>query len=355
MLSLLLLELGIRILAPVELHATDTYMTGRRVQSGSMILVPGVSARQKTSEFDVGIRINSEGMRDREFTRKKPPGIFRILVLGDSQTFGSGVEAHQTYCKVLERLLSERTRRKFEVINTGVPSSGTAHQLWILEDKGWSFEPDMVVLGFFYNDFLDNMENRLYAIRGGQIVRLTRPVKEVTSLHEVLPQEVPRPDFRAIQLPEPIKPPQPPFLIRHSHLARFARQAVANLLHSERARPVERIPARQITARYLEEVTRQCREREVPYLILLIPSLQQYGDKRIITLSELWKRELKGAVRSDREIVDPWRTFEKHGFRRLFFPQDTHLRPDGHRLVAEALSERILQHLRERKQVSGRD
>src|SRR5258705_13430126 len=58
----------------------------------------------------VQISINSHGMRDREYDAHEPPGSLRILALGDSWTFGAGLEVQDTWPKQLEVLLTRPER-----------------------------------------------------------------------------------------------------------------------------------------------------------------------------------------------------------------------------------------------------
>ena len=75
-------------------------------------------------DFRVTIETSSLGFRDREMAVDKPSGVFRILALGDSFTFGVGVEGNQAYPKVLETLLNRSggLGRRVEVINAGFAS-----------------------------------------------------------------------------------------------------------------------------------------------------------------------------------------------------------------------------------------
>ncbi|MCX8064863.1 MAG: hypothetical protein N3G21_06785, partial [Candidatus Hydrogenedentes bacterium] len=68
------------------------------------------------------IKINSHGFRDYEFTKEKPPNTFRIIVVGDSVTFGWRQRLEDTYPKILEKKLNEvfSSRIKIEVLNFGV-------------------------------------------------------------------------------------------------------------------------------------------------------------------------------------------------------------------------------------------
>ena len=73
---------------------------------------------KKFSEFDTTIDTNSRGHRDREVRRRQDA--LRILVLGDSVTFGFGVEGAETFAKRLESILRGSLGRPVDVINAGV-------------------------------------------------------------------------------------------------------------------------------------------------------------------------------------------------------------------------------------------
>lgn len=98
---------------------------------------------------------NSFGFRDHEFSLDKPPGIFRIIVLGDSLTFGWWEQIDETYPKVLERLLNENPLRplKFEVYNLGIGGYNSTQELALLRTRALRFRPDLVIVGFCLNDY----------------------------------------------------------------------------------------------------------------------------------------------------------------------------------------------------------
>jgi len=64
-------------------------------------LKPHAQMKRVESEFQVVYRINRHGLRDEEIRLPKPPQVFRILMVGDSFTFGVGVELHATFTKQL--------------------------------------------------------------------------------------------------------------------------------------------------------------------------------------------------------------------------------------------------------------
>ncbi|MBI2910195.1 MAG: hypothetical protein HYX92_21340 [Chloroflexi bacterium] len=110
-------------------------------------LVPGFYESKGSWE----VRINSKGLRDYEYPLEKAQGKFRIAVLGDSVSFGSGVNLEDTYAKVLERTLN-RGANRYEVINFSVPAADTPEELAALKGKVPSYKPDLVVLGYMLND-----------------------------------------------------------------------------------------------------------------------------------------------------------------------------------------------------------
>ncbi len=106
----------------------------------------------------VPVHTNALGFRDsREYDLEKRPGTFRILVLGDSVTFGHGSVAEHAYPLLLEqRLKAWKPAVDWQVWNLGVPGYNTSQELAYLLEVGPTFHPDLVVVGFYGNDVVDN-------------------------------------------------------------------------------------------------------------------------------------------------------------------------------------------------------
>jgi hypothetical protein len=106
----------------------------------------------------VPVRFNKLGFRDtREYALAKSPATFRILVLGDSVTFGHGSVFEHTWPYLLEQRLEQwRPDVDWQVWNLGVPGYNTSQELAYLQDVGPRYKPDLVIVGFFGNDFVDN-------------------------------------------------------------------------------------------------------------------------------------------------------------------------------------------------------
>jgi lysophospholipase L1-like esterase len=110
---------------------------------------------------------SSVGFRDREYPPAKPVGVLRILGLGDSVMFGWGVGDGEDYLsRVEERLAEERPGESWQVINMAVPGYNAVMEVEALHDKGLTYGPDLVVVGFCGNDlklpnFLQEPEDHL--------------------------------------------------------------------------------------------------------------------------------------------------------------------------------------------------
>jgi hypothetical protein len=105
------------------------------------------------SNKDVRVDINSAGFRDDELAEPKAANALRIVVLGDSITFGDYLQADEVYEERAERSLAAALPdRHVEVINAGVDDIGLKDEVDILEESGLAVHPDLVVVGFYMND-----------------------------------------------------------------------------------------------------------------------------------------------------------------------------------------------------------
>jgi hypothetical protein len=124
-------------------------------------LEPRASLRSVDNDegLDYRIRTNSLGMREREVEREKKPGTKRILIIGDSIAFGTGVDAEWRFSDFLSRAFGDDV----EVLNAGVCGWGTDQELLYYETKGRDLHPDIVILTFtMANDVLNNMLDHLF-------------------------------------------------------------------------------------------------------------------------------------------------------------------------------------------------
>lgn len=111
--------------------------------------VPGKIGVWRSSCYAVTVRINGWGFRGPAWSLTKPPGVTRIIVLGDSLTEALQVPYEDTFPARLERRLNQAGNgRRFEVLNLGVSLYSTGQNYLNLVHHGLRFAPDLVLLGF---------------------------------------------------------------------------------------------------------------------------------------------------------------------------------------------------------------
>ncbi|MFA5031935.1 MAG: SGNH/GDSL hydrolase family protein [bacterium] len=106
------------------------------------------------------VRVNSMGLNEREVNFKKEKNKPRILFLGDSITFGIGVDVDKTFVRIVENLLNFQLSynptlsgiRRVETLNGGVPAYHSWQEIAFLRKIGLKYQPDIVVLDFYLND-----------------------------------------------------------------------------------------------------------------------------------------------------------------------------------------------------------
>jgi hypothetical protein len=125
----------------------------------------GYALRPKTEgwfrrEGESYVRINSDGLRDREHSIAKPQNVVRIAVLGDSYPEAFSVTAEDAFWSVMERELQKCDAfpgKQVEVLNFGVSGYGTGQELLTLREQVWKYSPDIVMLAVTTNnDVIDN-------------------------------------------------------------------------------------------------------------------------------------------------------------------------------------------------------
>lgn len=152
-------ELALRVVDHPLAHAHVDYVAWYRPSENfGHELVPGFEG---FGPLNVPIKINANGFRDGEHATEKPPDVVRIVGLGDSFLFGWGVPADQVFLKQLERRLRDRTGRRIETINAGVPGWGLNQYYIYLNEMGRQLSPDLVVLAYFVDDLNGPPQNRI--------------------------------------------------------------------------------------------------------------------------------------------------------------------------------------------------
>ena len=152
--TLALLEISVRIVKPQDLEFWDSHAV-RRLQSTSPHFVENIP-HGHANFGGVPVAINGYGLRGDEITIAKRPGTVRVLVVGDSITFGYGIPVENTYPRVLEKLLSAgaASNTHYEVLDGATLGGSLSDYYHFLTQKAEVLQPDVVLVGLSLNDIV---------------------------------------------------------------------------------------------------------------------------------------------------------------------------------------------------------
>jgi len=159
--TLILLAATSEVVLRAVYHPENLESVVRFDETLGWALKPNASVRSVDGEtgLDYRIRTNSLGLRDREISKEKKKGTRRVLIIGDSIAFGTGVDAEWRFSDFLSRALGPDV----EVVNSAVCGWGTDQELLYYEKAGSDLAPDLVILTFtMANDVLNNMLDHLF-------------------------------------------------------------------------------------------------------------------------------------------------------------------------------------------------
>lgn len=144
---------------------------------------------------DLGFRVrpyvlnsNQFGFNDRDYSAIKDPGTYRMVILSDSFNWAGGREGNCT--AILEqKFVQHYGKHQVDVINVGYPGTHTGEQLEILKKYGLTYQPDLVILGFFAgNDFVDADPERKRIIVNDLYIDIDRDREWILFGYPIIPQ-----------------------------------------------------------------------------------------------------------------------------------------------------------------------
>ena len=304
-----------RFMQGAELPGFQPYLTGMKDFRGKFA--------QNNGDFQINIAINATGQRE-EDTPAEANG--RIWGVGDSYSFGWGVDKEQTYLAVLGRLM-------------GKPSynlAGPGNDVCGYQAAVMAMPEPRTPAGFVLGLTIENDVDKNHCQPGSYVAPAT--AEESTA-----PTPTARQRFVHVK----------DWLIQSSALYNFT---VVTLKRSKRLNDllislglVERphqvgdhYPESEIDDRIASTVAKIAwlRERftpETPFVVLLIPALLDIRDQDpfFARIRQGLTAELK---RRSVSVVDPYEDFIRAGFKPTHFVHDGHWSPRGHEVAAEALA-----------------
>ncbi len=286
------------------------------------------------------VRINAQGFRGEDWTPAETdelvPG--RVLLLGDSQVFGYGVDERDSLIGQLPAVLGAG----FEVLDAAVPTWGPPEYSRVVDELAPTYRPEVVV-------FVANVANDWFEAKVDNARRTTARDGWAA--------------YNLVGTPEATDFPGRRFLFGQSHLVLGVREIMA--FGSRQAAPPQATSAAARLVdqlRYLIRTDQPHRSRITRHLLAARDACERWGC-RVVTVAlplDVQVHESEWAKYAD-EPVDLGRVralasiylaeARSHGVPALdlfeplaaaspgaFLPDDYHLSPAGHRAVAEALA-----------------
>jgi len=244
-------------------------------------------------------------MRDREYDIIKPPNTYRMVLLGASHDQGSGVKVDETYENVVEDRLNHELPdshySRYEILNMSVGMSGLFQRLLRLEEQGFQFKPDAVIL----------------SVAAGDEQFLFRHLSRALSLGIEPP-----PDYRQI-------------------LERVTRSAGINgkmpeVMIERRLQPY----GDKLYEWAFQRFAQQCKQRGIHPLVIYRPAPVDFQGVERVDRSEV----IRLARAAGLEVIDLSPAFDSVTDRNtlIIAKWDHHTTARGHRLLADKLYERLV-------------
>jgi hypothetical protein len=317
---------------------------------------PQIAGEHPYNGTMVPFHTNSRGLRDRENSIQKTNGTTRIVVLGDSYTWGYRVRDEEVYPELLESLLGN-----VDVINLGVTAYATAQELQYFKREGLQYRPDIVLLAFCLNDF-DEADGKV----------LRRAFAETAASNSVVAKKAePEPSGFFINIKR--------WISEHSVLSRWIRDRIntnrtlveflvkiglkgplagieeldVNILPALKAAPVHLNPLIALAKSHVLELRDLLAARGIRFIVVLVPSPQSVDaelfdqsiaftrfEPKDFDLDQPYRLMEDFAKANHIELINPLESFRRahHPLASLFLVRDMHFSPMGHEVFAQEIA-----------------
>ncbi len=340
-------EVGVRIFCPQEVAPIRFVFDPQRGE----IPTPNQQGRQiMPGAYDFTYSNNSLGLRgDKEYQFERPTD-HRILFLGDSFTYGLGVNDDQTFPYLIEKdLISEKI--PVEVINAGNPGRGTDYALKFFQVLGSKFKPDLIVFSFLGKNFVDDSRGQYYAVSAkGEVT--PKPLRGGSSLVKDLLYELPGYNWL-------VSWSQAANLVKRAGLQWYLASSGANaprggglvITYPERQKGYGDATKFRLTELYVKNLIKSVEDSGSSIMFFYLPmapEIEEYRQNGAISLDEAAFTAIIKKQGKELKSLTPVLAASAEPLPKLYFvPRDGHWTARGQALAAQYMGaeiERRLQH-----------
>lgn len=269
---------------------------------------------------DKAVTTNAFGFRDAEWEMPKPDGRRRVLIVGDSFTFGNNNDVEDTYPSVLRRALHRRFGSRVDVLNASAAGWDLDNEVAFLQHEGFAYDPDVVVVGFFLNDLLRPRSldsNRLAA--EGQLDARPRWTRFIPHRLAYRAKRSAVVTYLWLQTPRLTRGPS------------LDNRLLANEID------LETHPAVQHGYRLFDLLVDECQRRGVRLVVAAIPSINLFARPRgSVRILQALRDRLASRGVTFVDLSDPFWA-DGRPARHYGTPWDNHFIASGHALAGDAL------------------
>lgn len=260
-------------------------------------------------------KVNSFGCRDRDYQVAKPPGVVRIVGIGDSLTFGQGVREEDSFLARLERDLTARKLR-VEVINCGVFGYNINEEARRFAEVVELLDPEIVVIGYELGDLLPNPPINKDPADAREAPRGRRALVERRALVGLLKES------RVISF----------FTYRYTFLLKKFSLRNWDSLYADDS-PLWR----NLTDKYTGMAV-TARASNIDVAVAIVPELSNLDER--YPFKSVHERVAAMCRFQGMKVIDLLPSFLGHDGPRLWIhPRDRHPNAEGHQVIADAILE----------------
>lgn len=299
--------------------------------------IPGISGSISNPEYEYDFTHSVQGMRySPVFSDVKASDEKRILLVGDSFTYGVGSSDEETYAGYLRKDMPN-----YQFANTGCNGYGTKNVLSVIDFLGSELQPDLIIYFFFWNDLSDNVNRPIPEYEWdeeGSIQRVDTYQYEYSPLHQ-FPQTK-----AALNKSNPI----------------YVKELISDGLKSLRYKyfgmrlsyvyePSEIKAAWKVTEQYLQMIQMRSNEINAKFLVVALPDHNQINPEAVIKNIKPYLFEIQDQLKATcarhdiafydllPEVKQSWEEEQVD----YYYYADRHLTPAGNRVVAQLVQQQI--------------